>query len=133
MPSKEMRTWLCLGLFLLARMAACSGELTRKQLELWLDSSVHEWRWHFGETPGAERADFDDSRWQSVDLGFKWWPHDSIGWFRTRVTIPETINGIAIAGGTLRMKAGVDNAAQAYVNGVLKQDFEWSKGNFALT
>ena len=31
------------------------------------------------------------------------------------------------------MKAGVDNAAQAYVNGVFKQEFEWSKGDFVLT
>ncbi len=113
--------------------ASFSEELTSKQLETWLDSNVHHWRWHFGEAPGAERIEFDDSQWQAVDLGFKWWPHDSTGWFRTRITVPEKINGIPTEGGTIRMKAGVDNAAQAYVNGALKQDFEWSKGDFVLT
>src|SRR5437867_5004593 len=124
--------WLCLLLSALSGPAS-PAELTRQQLDTWLDSDVHNWRWHFGEAPGAERPDFDDSQWQTIDLGFKWWPHDSTGWFRTRITVPETINGISIAGGVIRMKAGVDNAAQAYVNGVLKQDFEWSKGDFALT
>jgi hypothetical protein len=112
---------------------AAWGEVTRQQLDLWLDSDIHDWRWHFGEAPGAEKPAFDDSQWEPVDLGFKWWPHDSIGWFRTSITVPELINGIPVKGGTVRMKAGVDNAAQAYVNGVLKQEFEWSKGDFVLT
>ncbi|MBI3851922.1 MAG: beta-galactosidase [Verrucomicrobia bacterium] len=109
------------------------GEVTRQQLDLWLDSNVHDWRWHLGEVPGAERPEFKDTTWELVDLGFKWWPHDSTGWFRTRITVPETINGIPIKGGTIRMKAGVDNGAKAYVNGALKQEFEWSKGDFILT
>jgi hypothetical protein len=109
------------------------AEVTREQLGLWLDSKVRHWRWHFGEAPGAEGVDFDDSHWQPVDVGFKWWPHDSTGWFRTRIRVPETINGIPVKGGTIRMKAGMDNAAQAYVNGVFKQEFEWSKGDFILT
>src|SRR5262245_34587811 len=107
-------------------MPMLGEEITPKQLETWLDSTVHHWRWHLGEVPGVERPDFDDSKWQSVNPGFKWWPHDSTGWFRTRIFIPEKINGIPIDGGTVRMKVGVDNAAQAYVNGVFKQDFEWS-------
>ena len=102
-------------------------------MDIWLDSNVHNWRWHFGEAAGAEQVAYDDSKWESVDLGFKWWPHDSTGWFRTRVTVPEMINGIPVKGGAVRMRAGVDNAAQAYVNGVLKQEFEWSKGDFILT
>jgi hypothetical protein len=129
----KIRNWLFLLPLCLWLVPTARGEVTREQLDLWLDSNVHNWRWHFGEAPGAERPDFDDSRWEPVDLGFKWWPHDSTGWFRTRITVPEMINGIPVKGGTLRMKAGVDNAAQAYVNGALKQDFEWSKGDFILT
>ena len=109
------------------------GEVTRQQLDVWLDSDVHDWHWRLGEAPGAEQPEFDDSKWELVDLGFKWWPHDSTGWFRTRLTIPETINGIPIQSGTIRMKAGVDNGARAYVNGGFKQEFEWSKGDFILT
>ena len=125
--------WLCLGSLCLCFVPTARGAVTRQQLDLWLDSNVHNWRWHLGEAPGAEQPGFDDSQWERVDLGFKWWPHDSTGWFRTRITVPEMINGIAIKGGTIRLKAGVDNAASAYVNGVLKQEFEWSKGDFILT
>ncbi len=129
----KIRKWLCLVPLCLGLVPATRGEVTREQLDLWLDSNVRHWRWHFGEAPGAERPDFDDSRWESVDLGFKWWPHDSTGWFRTCITVPEFINGIPVKSGTIRMRVGVDNAAQAYVNGALKQDFEWSKGDFILT
>jgi hypothetical protein len=120
--------------------AACSWlvvtaecEVTRAQLDAWLDSKVHNWRWRLGDVPGAEQPGFDDSSWEQVDLGFKWWPHDSAGWFRARFTVPEAVNGIAVRGGTLRLRAGVDNAARAYVNGVFTQEFEWSKGDFVLT
>ncbi|MCX6926292.1 MAG: beta-galactosidase [Verrucomicrobia bacterium] len=129
----RIRIWVCLGPLLLWFLPAALGEATRQQLDQWLDSKVHNWRWHLGEAPRAEQPDFGDSQWDLVDLGFKWWPHDSTGWFRTRITVPETINGIPIKGGSIRMRAGVDNAAQAYVNGVFKQEFEWSKGDFVLT
>ena len=129
----KIRNWPGLAALCLWFLPAARGEVTHEQLDLWLDSNVHNWRWHFGEALGAERTDFDDSHWERVDLGFKWWPHDSTGWFRTRITVPEMVNGILVKGGTLRMKAGVDNAARAYVNGVLKQEFEWSKGDFILT
>lgn len=129
----KIRVWLWLGPLFLCLVPAALGEVTRKQLDLWLDSSVENWRWHLGELPGAEAPDFDDSQWEPVALGFKWWPHDSSGWFRTRITVPETINGIPVKGGTIRMKAGVDNGARAYVSGVFKQEFEWSKGDFILT
>jgi Beta-galactosidase/Beta-galactosidase trimerisation domain len=129
----NIRNWLCLCPLVLSLVPGNGAELTREQLDSLLDSNVHNWRWHFGEAPGAERPEYDDSKWEAVDLGFKWWPHDSTGWFRTRITVPEMINGIPIKGGIIRMRAGVDNAAQAYVNGVLKQEFEWSKGDFILT
>src|SRR4051794_21503519 len=107
----KISVWLFLG-FVYGTFAAGrlhASEITQNQLRSWLDSNVYHWRWHFGEAPGAERPEFDDSQWQPVDLGFKWWPHDSTGWFRVRITLPEKINGIPIDGGTVRMKAGVDN------------------------
>jgi hypothetical protein len=127
------RIWFCVGQVFLWFVAARAGETTRAQLDAWLDSSVRIWRWHLGEATGAERPGFDDADWELVDLGFKWWPHDSTGWFRTRITVPETINGIPVRGGVVRLRVGIDNAARAYVNGVFKQEFEWSKGDFILT
>ena len=129
----KTRLWLSAVLLLLGAMHPAWGEVTREHLDRLLDSNVHNWRWFLGEATGAERPDFDDSQWQQVDLGFKWWPHDSTGWFRTRVTIPESINGVPTNGAAVRMKAGVDNGAKAYVNGVFKQEFERAKGDFVLT
>ncbi len=109
------------------------GEVTREQLAQLLDSDVREWRWRLGELAGAEQAGLDDSQWQEVGLGFKWWPHDSTGWFRTRIILPEYVNGLPTRGSVIRMKAGVDNGAKAFANGVFKQEFEWAKGDFVLT
>ena len=129
----EILIWLCLALFSLCLESTVQGEVTRQQLDRWLDSTVHGWRWHFGEAPGAEQPGFDDSGWDTVDVGFKWWPHDSTGWFRARITIPEKINEIPTRGSIIRLHAGVDNAARAYVNGAFRQDFVWAKGDFILT
>jgi len=128
-----MKIWFYFGLGCLLLGQPAEGEVTRQQLDRLLDTSVRSWRWHFGDAPGAERSDYDDSRWEPVDLGFKWWPHDSAGWFRVRVTVPATVGGMPIQGQPLRMKAAVDNAAQAYVNGVFQQSFEWGKGDFLLS
>ena len=129
----KLRTWSWLVLLPVWFGPAGLAQVTRPDLNRLLDSTVHEWRWRLGEVMGAHRREFDDSAWERVDVGFKWWPHDSTGWFRARVTVPETINGIAVRGGPLRMKAAVDNAAQAYVNGVFQQDFQWAGGDFVLT
>lgn len=124
---------LCMALLFLGIALTSWAEVTREMVDRLLDSSVRGWRWCLGDAPGAERPDFDDSQWEAVDLGFEWWPHDSTGWFRTRVTVPEYVNGIPTKGAAIRMKAGVDNGAKAYVNGVFRQDFDWAKGDFVLT
>lgn len=124
---------LCCGAVWIGLTPAALAEVTRAQLDRWLNSDVSDWRWRLGQAPGAERPEYDDANWERVEPGFKWRPHDSSGWFRTRITVPETVNGIAIRGGNLRLKVGVDNGARAYVNGLFRQDFEWSKGDFTLT
>ena len=110
-----------------------SPEIMRADLDALLDSSVHGWRWKLGEMTGAEAADFDDTAWERVDIGFKWWPHDSTGWFRVAIVIPEEINGIPVQGAAVRLRLGVDNQAEAYVNGVLQQQFLWAGGDIVLT
>lgn len=128
-----IRSSILAALSIIALFQTAWGEATREQLTQFLDSDIREWRWHLGEAAGAEKPGFDDSQWQPVTLGFQWYPHDSTGWFRTQVTIPEYINGISTKGAAIRMRAGVDNGAKAYVNGKFKQEFEWAKGDFVLT
>ncbi len=131
------RTTTKAGLFFvllgMALMQPLWGDITSAQLRGLLEADVREWRWHLGEAAGAEQPGFDDSQWQTVSLGFQWYPHNSTGWFRARITVPDHVNGIPMKGGVLRMRAGVDNGAKAYVNGVFKQEFEWAKGDFVLS
>ena len=127
------RAGWCAALLFLGVAAVVPAQVTREELDRLLDSRVYHWRWRLGETPGAERAEFDDSEWQAAGLGFQWYPHDSTGWFRTRITVPEQVNGIPTRGGAVRMQVGVDNAARAYVNGEFRQEFERANGDFVLT
>ena len=127
------RAGWCAALLFLGVAAVVPAQVTRDELDRLLDSRVYHWRWRLGETPGAERAEFDDSEWQAAGLGFQWYPHDSTGWFRTRITVPEQVNGIPTRGGAVRMQVGVDNAARAYVNGEFRQEFERANGDFVLT
>ncbi|MBX7255193.1 MAG: beta-galactosidase [Candidatus Hydrogenedentes bacterium] len=130
-----MRISVLTAIVLVAVGAAVAVEPspTFESLQALLDSRVEKWRFQLGDTPGAERPDFDDSSWQRVEPGFKWWPHDSIAWFRTRVTIPESVSGIPVVGHAVRLRVGVDNKAQPYVNGVAQPAFDWDKGDVLLT
>lgn len=118
-------------------VVACAGfadadSVTRHDLDDLLDSTVHGWRFRLGECPGAEKAGFDDSTWEQVDVGHQWWPHDSVCWYRAQLRIPEKINGVSAAGATVRMKVAVDNEADAYVNGEFRQHFTRAGGDFIV-
>jgi len=114
------------------RIAAEEPPITRDEIDVLLDATVHDWRFHLGEVPGAEAPDFDDSAWEPVDVGHQWWPHDSTCWYRTRLVVPETINGLPAAGAEIRMRAAMDNAARAYVNGEFRQEFERDAGDLLI-
>lgn len=112
--------------------AAAQETITRAQLDALLDSTVNDWRFKAGEVDGAQAPDFDDSAWETVDVGHEWWPHDSVCWFRKQIVIPERVNGIPVDGATLRLRVGMDNQAEAYVNGLPVQAFEWDDGDFVI-
>ena len=60
-----------------------------EKLEQRFRTEVNGWRAHIGDVPGAEQSDFDDSEWESVDIGFAWEPPNSICWFRRWIVVPE--------------------------------------------
>jgi beta-galactosidase len=60
------------------------------------------WRFHYGDAPGAERPDFNDARWRSVDL-----PHD----FSIEDLPPltaDTTPVLAVASGDWKFQLGDD-------------------------
>jgi beta-galactosidase len=79
-----------------------------------LDLFDFAWRFHLGDTPGAETAAFDDSAWRALDLPHDWsieGPYDEkatsgssggyvqtgIGWYRKNFSLPEAERGRRVA------------------------------------
>lgn len=80
------------------------------------------WRFHVagpGEDTAALAApDYDDSAWPTVQLGHAWSSQDGEAWFRTVVELPETIEGLPLAGSRLEMEVFLAIGASVYVDGV---------------
>lgn len=100
-----------------------------------------DWKFQQGNPEGAERADYDDSAWRSLDL-----PHDyqfeqpwdakedpgrgfkrmCEGWYRKVFTLPETLKGRRIV---LDFE-GVMYVCDVYVNGKLVASHEYGYTGF---
>src|SRR5687767_15010930 len=65
-----------------------------------------DWRFHLGEAPGAEKADFEDSKWRVLDLPHDWsiegeyradnpdrgagaYLPGGVGWYRRAIDVPD--------------------------------------------
>jgi hypothetical protein len=68
-----------------------------------LSVAVTGWKFKLEAPPAASRADFNDSTWPSVKPG---------DWF---------------------LSVGVDDSGEIYVNGQLRQKFDWEQGRVVLT
>lgn len=121
------------SIILFTSLISVAVESPRERLDALLDTRIPEWRFQLGDIPGAEQSDFDDSKWGTVPVGYRWLPNDSIAWFRAAITLPETIAGFSTQGQRIRLICGMDNEATAYVNGEFKQRFEWREGDVLLT
>jgi len=52
-----------------------------------------EWKFHYGETPGAETTAFNDSAWSRVDVPHTWNALDGQDGVKERSTVPEGLRG----------------------------------------
>jgi hypothetical protein len=94
------------------------------------------WRHALGLVPGepnqglvaellstpARLADYDDSGWEVCDniralvsVGF------TFGWYRITVELPESIDGVSIAGANTLFETNIDNYGEVWIDG--KIDF----------
>lgn len=94
--------------------------------------SLDGWKYIKQDIAGAEKPGFDDSSWKTANPEFDWGPEKTI-WFRKVVTIPDNAGGISIAGTPVYFAAGIDDSGECYVNGELKQAFDWDKCRVLLT
>ena len=66
----------------------------------------------------ARLSDYDDSSWevcdnirQSLSVGF------TFAWYRIKVEIPDSVNGMPVAGARLWFETNADNYGEVWVNG----------------
>jgi alpha-mannosidase len=94
--------------------------------------SVDDWRFHRPDSDQGEASELDDSNWQRVRVGYEWSGENTRVWFRARIVVPNTVGGFATKGGTLRLRLGVDDDGEIYVDGTLRQRFHWDDGDITL-
>ena len=95
--------------------------------------SLDHWRFSQPDISGGERPDFDDTGWQTISTGFSWHGENTKVWFRARISVPATVAGQSVASLPVRIELGMDDDAELYVNGQLKEAFHWDDGRYTLT
>lgn len=74
-------------------------------------------------SPHAGGRDFDDSSWQSIQPGTlserRGNGRISFNWYRLLITVPERIDGAALAGTTAYFETSLDDYAEVWVDGEL--------------
>lgn len=77
--------------------------------------------------PQAERADFDDSHWPVIAPDAlkqrRGTGRLSFGWYRLTFTLPESIDGVSVAGKAVWFEARLDDYAEIWVNGELGRSY----------
>jgi gluconolactonase len=83
--------------------------------------------------PHAGAADFNDSAWEVIDppslVQERSHGRVAFNWYRIRITIPETVDGLPVAGTSVFFETVVDDYAEVWVNGALPRDFGQNGGS----
>ena len=78
-------------------------------------------------TPHAGARDFDDSQWQGIApeslAARRGHGRLSFNWYRVRLTLPESIDGVAIAGKAVELAVRLDDYAEVWIDGELARPF----------
>jgi gluconolactonase len=83
--------------------------------------------------PKAGAADFDDSAWPVVDPATldarRGQGKLSFGWYRLRLTLPERVGDVELAGSTVAFEIVIDDYAEIWVDGKLSRRLGESGGS----
>lgn len=90
------------------------------------------WRFRQPDVTGGERPELDDSDWKIVAPGAQWPGENTNAWFRTRYTVPPTIDGKDTTGAALTLQMGMDDFVEVYVNGKLLDRSHWDDGHVMI-
>ncbi len=94
---------------------------------------LEQWRFHQPDIASAGQPAFDDSSWREVAPSFSWSGENTKVWFRTTAVIPTTVDGQPVEGLPARLDLGIDDGGEIYVEGQLKEAFQWDDGRYTLT
>jgi hypothetical protein len=96
-------------------------------------ANVTDWKFRLEAPDDARLPEFDDSGWKPMAVGEAWQNEHTYGWYRTKFKLPERVRGIPTRGRALLFLAGVRDRGEIWVNGKLRQRFEWGNGRVILT
>jgi len=94
--------------------------------------AVGGWQFQLEAPDDARLPSFDDSAWKPMAALQEWPNEHTYGWYRARLVVPERLRGIPTRGRPLTLLVGVDDRGELYVNGELRQKFEWNDGRVVL-
>jgi len=94
---------------------------------------VGNWRYKIGDVPNGQDPALDDSSWQFNAQSSFTWGSQPLCWLRTRIVIPEKVDGVSVAGSRVTLKVGADDDGWLYVNGKEIGPFHWTHGKTVLT
>jgi hypothetical protein len=96
-------------------------------------TNVTDWKFRLEAPDDARLPDFDDSGWKPMAVREPWPNEHTYGWYRTKFKLPERLRGIPTRGRALVFLAGVHDRGEIWVNGKLRQRFEWGNGRVVLS
>jgi len=78
-----------------------------KRLQSFVDyRKQKKWKFKAGKLVDAEKLEYNDTSWEVVSLPYSW-DAKKDAWFRRRIVIPESINGVSVAGSKVEIFSSV--------------------------
>ncbi|MFQ5772302.1 MAG: hypothetical protein ACE5HX_17335, partial [bacterium] len=122
-------------LFLFQSVAFCYAQAIIDDIESEISRMIfmdlHPWKVNTQMRVDAQRIDFDDADWKTLDFDERIYPDSA--WLRNSIVLPQQILGKSLKeGGTVKLVLAVDDGGICWINGENKGQFDWN-GEFILT
>ena len=80
--------------------------------------AVTRWKWKKNAPDKAAQPSFSDASWETTTTGTSWPGEEEHAWYRTTLTLPETIDGFPVGGATLLLQANGNDKCEIWVDGM---------------
>ena len=108
--------------------------LTAKTLPAPKDGiEITDWKYGFKAKDEVSKIDFDDTEWPQRKTGNEWDEEYAHAWYRTEITLPDTIDDFQVAGKPLRLLVNANDKGEIWLDGILRQRFRGGEGDLILS